>query len=171
MPIDRNRVLTGLVVVGLTIGVVGAWHGHRLRVQATHKRSRAHTDTRQALALARNIHNNVASEARAGDVVEAASTVLSHLREDAAAHGMTVAQVEITGTQQALGSSLQALKAAAQAAPAVGLRRVQVHITGAWYTLADLRAFLANAGRGPVRIAGLDIGKDSYRLRLRIYGR
>lgn len=168
----RESLRTSALTVGGAIAAaVLFYHAHHLGQQATVANAEAVRTEQQAAQLQSFIRRGVPSEPAATQVTEATVCALSSLRDAAALTHISIGQVSVSGAVENGGSNLQNIAAAARPAQAVGLRRIEVTLAGGWQTLADMEHLLDAIADQPVRIKGLNLGKDYFRITLDVYGR
>lgn len=168
----RESLRTTTLGIGGAVVAAGLFiHAHHLRQQAAEGRSEAAQATRQSEQMAATLRRGIATEPPAKDVTEATAYAVSSLRAASAVSDVSIGQVSVIGATQNGASNLQNIAAAARSARAVGLRRIEVTVAGGWKTLGDLQHLMDAVASQPVRLKGLNIGKDYFRFTLDVYGR
>lgn len=161
-----------VVILGLAVFLFSIVHAHHLHTQALQEQAEIQQLKSHYAGLIRQIIPGIKKEPEPGDVARNAAIVLSKFRKEAGLYSVTIGQVTLAGSGGGTGSSnLSSLAASAKASKTPGLREVQVITSGSWETLADMRTVLRTLGSGLVKITGLDLGKNFYRLQFSIYGR
>lgn len=140
--------------------------------QATALRQQTREQLVRAQRLVADTRQSLAKNPPMIPVPEEVALTLSTLERSAAYHGVDIERTSVHGATQESGNGLENLDAASKpSARYVGLRKVEVVMTGSWNTLPGLAAYLKQLHDRPTRVVGIDIGPRYLRMTLAIFGR
>lgn len=160
-----------VIAAGVALGLLGLVSAHGLHSSATAYHAQAQHVEHKALGLKKQIQGGAIAQQQAQPLGIVIPMTLADFRRFATLHGIQVGRVSVAGTPGLDATGQRSFQSTAEPSRAEGLKKTAVIISGNWETLGALQAALRHLQTGPVRITGLNLGQNAFRLQLAIFGR